>query len=82
MVAPDAALAAAHRLTAVGLPRYSRSMNVKDEVKTGPDVEERVIRLTREEAALHDAEAAKVGVDWSEWIREAAKLAIARGSTR
>lgn len=40
----------------------------------------RSIKLTEDEAAAHDA--ARGDLDWSKWIREAAELAIARGSTR
>lgn len=40
----------------------------------------RTIKLTPDEAAAHDI--ARGGVPWSDWMREAAELAIARGSTR
>lgn len=42
----------------------------------------RTIKLTPDEAAAQDAAAAKLGMTWPDWIREAAELAIARGSTR
>jgi len=42
----------------------------------------RMVRLYPEEAAAQDAEAKRAGLDWVDWIREAAELAIARGSTR
>lgn len=45
-----------------------------------PRTERREVRLLPEEAAAHDA--ARGDQPWSEWIREAAQLAIARGSTR
>jgi hypothetical protein len=38
------------------------------------------MKLTPAEAAAHDA--ARGDMPWSDWMREAAQLAIARGSTR
>jgi hypothetical protein len=40
----------------------------------------RTVKLTPDEGARHDAAAGDQ--PWSDWIREAAELAIARGSTR
>lgn len=40
------------------------------------------LRLTKGELAAHLAAAAAEGTTWSEWIRAAAGLAIARRSTR
>lgn len=40
----------------------------------------RSMKLTPAEAAAHDA--ARGDMPWSDWMREAAQLAIARGSTR
>ena len=40
----------------------------------------RPVLLTADEAEAHDA--ARGEQPWSEWIREAAELAIARGPTR
>lgn len=40
----------------------------------------RMIRLRPDEAAAHDA--ARGEQDWADWMRAAAELAIARGSTR
>jgi hypothetical protein len=40
------------------------------------------LRMTAQEEAAQEAAAARQGLTWSEWIREAAELAIARGSTR
>lgn len=42
--------------------------------------EPRMVRLRPDEAAAHDA--ARGDQPWADWIREAAELAIARGSTR
>jgi len=42
----------------------------------------RELRLLPEEEAEQDAAAARESLTWSEWIRAAAQLAIARGSTR
>jgi hypothetical protein len=38
--------------------------------------------LTADEAAAQEAAAARESLTWSEWVRAAAELAIARGSTR
>lgn len=40
----------------------------------------REVKLLEAEAAAHDA--ARGDQPWGDWIREAAELAIARGSTR
>jgi hypothetical protein len=45
-----------------------------------PRTERREVKLTPEEAAAHDV--ARGDEPWGEWIRAAAELAIARGSTR
>lgn len=45
-----------------------------------PRVVRREVKLTPDEATAHDA--ARGDQPWGEWIREAADLAIARGSTR
>ena len=45
-----------------------------------PRTEPRMVRLTKAEAAQHDA--ARGERKWADWIREAAELAIARGSMR
>jgi hypothetical protein len=42
----------------------------------------RTIKLTPAEAAAQDLAAKVEGLDWSKWVRAAAELAIARGSTR
>ncbi len=47
-----------------------------------PRVERREVKLLPEEAQAHDAAARAESQSWSEWIRAAAQLAIARGSTR
>ncbi len=42
----------------------------------------RTLKLTPEEAAAQDAAAEREGQEWPDWIRGAAELALARGSTR
>jgi hypothetical protein len=42
----------------------------------------RTLKLTPDEARAHDAAAKSEARDWPDWIRAAAELAIARGSTR
>lgn len=42
----------------------------------------RSIKLTAAEAAAQTAAAKRSDLTWTEWIRDAAKLAIAHGSTR
>lgn len=44
--------------------------------------EVRTVKLTPDEANAQDAAAAAEQQPWSEWMRAAAELAIARGSTR
>lgn len=42
----------------------------------------RTVKLTPGEAEAQDAAAKREGQPWPEWIRGAAELALARGSTR
>jgi predicted HicB family RNase H-like nuclease len=40
------------------------------------------VRLTKQERARYEADAAREGLSLGEWLRAAAELAHARGSTR